>query len=122
VQECYHQIMLNEPAVEYEMRMELAEYLTSIILFGQATKMFKLAADSTDELPKKEAALQKMIWVAESQAANLLAFKNKMHVKEFFIRIPTTFNKDEMFTAITSAEAAINKAIGLSNSELIIKS
>jgi len=36
VQECYHQIILNEPKLEYETRMELAEYLTSIILFNQA--------------------------------------------------------------------------------------
>jgi len=61
VQECYQQIILNESKVEYETRMELAEYLTTIILFNQAKEMFKLASDSTDNLTKKKQALLKMI-------------------------------------------------------------
>jgi hypothetical protein len=73
--------------------MELAEYLTSIILFNHAKEMFKLASDSTDDPVKKEKALLKMIEVEESHAAYMQAFKNKVQAKEFYIRLPKTFIK-----------------------------
>jgi len=53
IEECYRQIFALEPGAAYEMRMEFAEYLVTIILFDKAIEQFKLASDRTDDLTLK---------------------------------------------------------------------
>lgn len=118
VMECYEQLIKNKFEDQYKLRIEMGDYLVSVILFDKAIGTFKLASDSVKSIELKNQAHQKMIATYKDKDNYFQAFEAKVNAKEFFNRLPADFDKNKMFAELASA-ASISPS-SLLSSDLVV--
>jgi len=64
---CYKQLVERKLEDAYKIRMEMGEYLISVVQFEDAKKMLKIAADSTSDSNLKLKAYTMMIGIIDGR-------------------------------------------------------
>lgn len=64
---CYKQLVERKLEDAYKIRMEMGEYLISVVQFEDAKKMLKIAADSTSDSNSKLKAYTMMIGIIDGR-------------------------------------------------------
>lgn len=64
---CYKQLVERKLEDAYDIRMEMGEYLISVVQFEDAKKALKIAADSTSDSDLKLKAYTNMIGIIDGR-------------------------------------------------------
>lgn len=120
VLDCFEQLIVRKLEDPFTVRIEMGDYLISVVEFERAIRVFKLASDETNNAALKDQAHQKIIATYENKDNHFQQFKAKVQAKEFYNRLPTTFNKEKMLEDLAKAPEISSQISSIMNSDLVI--